>query len=265
MKAARSVIALTTDFGADDVFVGVMKGVILSINPSAHIVDLTHGIAPFGVVEAAYKLAQAVPYFPCGAVHAVVVDPGVGSGRRIVAVCARGGLFVAPDNGVLTCVMRDGVEQAVEVRERRYWLCEVSSTFHGRDVFAPVAAHLSRGIPLDELGPPASDLVTLDLPEPVCAPDGSILGEVLWTDRFGNLVTNIPAALVARGEWSVLLGESSVGSLRRTYADVEPAQPVAMVGSFGHLEIAVRLDSAARRFGAGPGAAVRVVPVQPGL
>jgi len=254
------MIVLTTDFGTDDVFVGVMKGVILSINPVAKIVDLTHAIAPFGVVEAAYKIEQASPYFPPGTIHVVVVDPGVGSERRAIAVRSGSSIFLAPDNGVLTCVLQHGMEEAVELRERRYWLSNVSPTFHGRDLFAPVAAHISRGVALADLGPPARDLVTIPLPEPQIMPDGSIIGTVLWVDRFGNLISNVPRAMASAGNWRVAINEIVLGQVRRTYSDVPAGEPVAIIGSFGHLEIAVREGSAASRFSAGPGSPVRLLP-----
>jgi len=255
MAADHSIIALTTDFGSDDIFAGVMKGVILGINPAARIVDVTHSIGAYNVLEAAYKVRQAAAYFPEGTVHLVVVDPGVGSARKVVALRAAGQVFVAPDNGALTLVAERGADEVVEVREKRYFLPEVSGSFHGRDIFAPVGAHISKGLELSAFGPPLEKIVRLDIPRATERPDGAVMGRVLWRDHFGNLVTNIPAAMV-RGECIVRVGRTAVGRVRGTYADVAEGQLLAMIGSFGQLEIAERLGDAAARLRARPGDAV---------
>lgn len=255
MAEDRSIIALTTDFGADDIFTGVMKGVILGINPAAQIVDVTHSIGAFNVPEAAYKVRQAAAYFPEGTVHLVVVDPGVGGARKVVALRAAGQVFVAPDNGALTLVAELGVDEMVEVREKKYFLPEVSWSFHGRDIFAPVGAHISKGLALCALGPPLEKMERLEISRATEGPDGSVAGRVLWRDHFGNLVTNIPATMV-RGECVVHVGRTEVGRVRGTYADVAEGELVAMIGSFGQVEIAERLGDAAARLRARPGDAV---------
>ena len=195
-----SIITLTTDFGLADGYVGMMKGVILSIAPTAAIVDISHDIPPpspqdggvRGVREAAYTLYAAYTYFPRGAIHVVVVDPGVGSERRAIALRTPQATFVAPDNGVLSYVVAgEKVEEIVSLTNPRYHLSPVSRTFHGRDIFAPAAAHLARGIPLAELGEPLTEIVTFPLPMPQPRPDGIIAGQVIHIDRFGNLITNI--------------------------------------------------------------------------
>jgi len=256
------LISLMTDFGAEDVYVGVMKGVIARICPEARVVDLTHAIPSFDVAQAAFRLRQAYPWFPKGAIHVVVVDPGVGSGRGIVAMRSDGHVFIAPDNGALSVVQEDaGHDELREVAESRYFLEPVSASFHGRDIFAPVAAHVAAGTPLSELGPARERLKTLDAPKPQASPDGPITGAVLWSDRFGNLVTNIPASLVescANPQFRV--GSAVIQGLSRTYADVAPGEALATIGAFGMIEFAVRLGSAAEKLRAGRGAAVVVNP-----
>ena len=263
MTQQPNLITLMTDFGYDDVFVGVMKGVVAGINPSARVVDVTHSITPFGVVEAAFRLAQAYPYFPKGTVHVVVVDPGVGSDRKIVAMRAGGHIFLAPDNGVLSLVGEErGRDRRVEVTERRFFLPEVSNTFHGRDIFAPVAAHIASGISLEEMGPPLYHLQSLEVPKPDVTSDGSMEGEVLWADHFGNLITNIPAEMLraaARGrEIVVEIASRKIVGLRRSYSEVGEGETLAMIGSFGMLEVAVCHGRAADKLSAPAGARVRI-------
>lgn len=263
MSETPNLITLMTDFGHDDVFVGVMKGVIAGINPSARVIDLAHGISPFNVVEAAFRLAQAYTYFPKGSVHVVVVDPGVGGDRRIVAMRSDGHIFLAPDNGVLSVVAEDkGHEVLIEVAEKRFSLPDVSSTFHGRDIFAPVAAHIAAGTPLEELGAPADKLRMLSVPEAAVSNEGVIEGQILWTDRFGNLITNIPARMVeARAKGRVVtvqVGSMEIAGLRRSYSEVQVGEPLAMIGSFGMLEVAVRQGSAAAQLGVNRGKRLRV-------
>ncbi|HEM60742.1 MAG TPA: hypothetical protein ENO24_00465, partial [Chloroflexi bacterium] len=191
----RTLITLTTDFGMADGYVGVMKGVILGINRDVPIVDLAHDIQPQSVLDAAYILRRSYEYFPSGTIHVVVVDPGVGTERRAIAAGSDRATFVAPDNGVLTYVLehlrakREAV-QAVHLTNRTYWLPEVSDVFHGRDLFAPVAAHLSLGLSLDHLGPAIDDLVTLPPPYLERRPE-SLVGQVTHVDHFGNVLTNL--------------------------------------------------------------------------
>ena len=263
MADSTPIITLMTDFGREDIFVGVMKGVIARICPEARVLDLTHAIPAFDVAQAAFRLRQAYAYFPEGTVHVVVVDPGVGSERRIVAMNSDGHLFLAPDNGVLSLVDREkGRGELVAVTEKRYFLPEVSASFHGRDIFAPVAAHLAAGTPLRELGGPLEKLRALKLPHPEVAADGSISGSVLWCDHFGNLITNISAELIRRHgggrPCTIRVGSERIEGLARTYADVPDGAVLAMIGSFGMLEIAVRLGSAVERLGANPGMSVVV-------
>jgi len=262
-KERSGLITLTTDFGLEDVFVGVMKGVIAGINPEARVVDLTHSISPCDVVEAAFKLRQGYPYFPKGTVHVAVVDPGVGSERQIVAMESDGHLFLAPDNGVLAVVADEkGHAGLVAVTERRYFLPEVSGTFHGRDIFAPVAARLAAGGRLSELGSPLERLTPLDIPKPALHADGSLHGVVLWSDHFGNLITNISATVLAEhfqlDQVRIRVAGRTIERLSRTYAQAPAGELLAIVGAFGAVEIAVNRGNASKMLKAGRGAAVRV-------
>jgi S-adenosylmethionine hydrolase len=253
-----SIITLTTDFGLADGYVGTMKGVILGIAPTVTIVDISHDIAPQDVREAAYTLYAAYPYFPQGTIHVVVVDPGVGSERRAIALRTPQAAFVAPDNGVLSYVVAgERVEQMVELTNSRYHLSPVSYTFHGRDIFAPAAAHLARGIPLAELGQPLTEIITFPIPRPQIRPDGTIVGQVIHVDRFGNLITSITSKdLVDHsppGGSVVKIKGQSIRGIVNTYAEVTPGKLLALIGSEGHLEISVSGSSASQTLAAKAG------------
>ena len=270
----RSIITLTTDFGLADGYVGTMKGVMLGIAPEAQMVDITHQVSPQDIHEAAYVLYTAYSFFPSRAVHLVVVDPGVGSGRRPIAARLSQGLFVGPDNGVFSYVMaEERVERVVELADPRYRLSAVSRTFHGRDIFAPAAAHLAAGVPIEDLGPEVEDPVTFPLPR-LDIGERTVGGVVLHTDHFGNAITSIgrllwegnalslrPAFRRERtkkrrflsSEASVIAAGRELEGLHGTYADVRRGDMLALVGSEGHLEIAVREGSGAERLGLQPG------------
>jgi S-adenosylmethionine hydrolase len=262
---SRPVITLTTDFGQADGYVGTMKGVILGICPQAALVDISHEIRPQAVGQAAYVLHTAVPYFPPGTVHLVVVDPGVGSARRPIVVQTDRATYVAPDNGVLTLSLaRDPARLAVELAQPDYRLPLVSATFHGRDIFAPAAAHLARGTGAQAMGDaiPLASLVALPTLQPQQQPDGAWQGQVLHVDRFGNVVTNLQSPMIndqfplSMVRVTVKVGAERVVGLSRTFADVAPGELVAYVGSSGYLEIAVREGNAAARLGADVGSTV---------
>jgi S-adenosylmethionine hydrolase len=260
LEVGLGVITLLTDFGLQDHYVGVMHGVILRINPAATVVDLCHNIAPQDIVGAALMLSTAYRYFPERTIHVVVVDPGVGSGRRAIAVRTPQGTFVAPDNGVLSHVLAsEQVQEMVWLSNAEYWLAPVSATFHARDVFAPVAAHLSLGVKMQALGPPAEGLVRLDLPEPRVDKDGAIHGQVVHMDRFGNLITNVSQGLLPAGvAFTVAIAGRSIHGLWGAYTLAAEGELLALVGSHGHVEVAVRNGSAAERLGATAGTAVVV-------
>ncbi len=239
------LITLLTDFGLTDVYVGVMKGVIAQINPALTVVDLTHAIAPQDIALARFHLTNAYPYFPTHTIHVVVVDPAVGSHRQAIACQTEFGTFVAPDNGVLTDVLDQAKSvQAVELTHPQYWRTSTPShTFHGRDIFAPVAAHLASGISFTEVGRrvEAQALVRL-LRSPPQYLDTAMEGTIQAIDRFGNLITNISAATLPE-TWTVKIGDYQV-PCGRTYASVPPGQIVSLMGSHGWLEIAVNGGSA---------------------
>lgn len=256
-------ITLTTDFGLADGYVGAMKGVILGILPWAQIVDLSHAIAPQQILDASYVLATAAPYFPRGAVHVVVVDPGVGSERRPLAVFTDRAVYVGPDNGVFSRVYRD--EHVLSIRQLTnpaYRLPAISNTFHGRDIFAPAAAHIAAGIPPHSLGPEITDPVQIAIPQPRRLEDGGLEGQVIYVDRFGNLITNIPVAwLGGQTDWRFEIGGVTIRGFHSTYGRVEPNQPVVLGGSEGLIEIAVRDAHAGAVLGLAAGAVMYAAPV----
>jgi hypothetical protein len=241
------VIALTTDFGTSDPWVGIMKGVIAARAPGATVIDVTHGVRPQDVFAGALVLQHAVPYFPAGTVHVVVVDPGVGGPRRPLCVETDAGLLVGPDNGVLSLAApAAAIRRIVHLTEERWFLRPRSATFHGRDVFAPVAAALATGTSPSVLGPEVPDLVRLAMPAVEQEP-GLLRGQVVYVDHFGNLVTNVSEAALATfpsRALSISIGTVRLGGIAASYAAVAPGDLVAVVNSWGLLEIAVREGSA---------------------
>ncbi len=244
-----TVVTLTTDFGMADGYVGIMKGVILGIARHVHLVDLSHDIPPQDVREGLYVLSRAAPYFPEGTIHLAVVDPGVGSERRPLLVQTDRARYIGPDNGLLTTALAEPGAQAWVLDRPEFWLPQVSRTFHGRDIFAPVAAHLANGAPPERLGRPISDPVRLDLAGPALRPDRSIEGHVVHVDRFGNLITDIPAGWIAEGQWRCCVAGVVISGPDKAYADVSPGALVMLVGSSGTVEIAERNGNAAGRLG----------------
>lgn len=244
------IITLTTDFSTKDWFVGTMKGVILGIAPRAAIVDITHEIPAGDIRAGAFALAAGYRFFPKGTVHAAVVDPGVGGARKAIVVQTANYLFVGPDNGVLSLALaREKIKSVRQLENANYFLQPVSHTFHGRDIFAPVAAHLSRGTPIRKFGPAQKDFIRPSWPQPR-ARRNRIEGEVVFIDRFGNAITNIEgASLDMRSSLEVFAGHKRLCQLRPFYQSVPEGQAVAVPGSSGFLEIAVNGGSAANRFG----------------
>jgi len=255
------IITLLTDFGQQDGYVAAMKGVILGLHPNANLIDLTHEVEPQNVQAGAFLLQTHFRCFPVGTVHLAVVDPGVGSARAALAGRAAGHFFVAPDNGLLDFCLDLSERQVVRLTQNKFWREPVSSTFHGRDIFAPVAAHLARGELLQNLG----ELFQLQrrLPAFETRLVGKTLrGQVVYIDRFGNLISNISAQQLR--EFSrdqpitISLAEHLIGGLCQTYAEVPPDSPLALIGSFGFLEIGVNRGNARRRFDARPGDPVNI-------
>jgi S-adenosylmethionine hydrolase len=256
-RGPSGVITLLTDFGLDDAYVGTVKGVLLTINPRARLVDLTHAVPPQDVGRAALLLEAAWRFFPAGTVHLAVVDPGVGGPRRALAVEAGGHYFVGPDNGVLGFCFDLPGARAVALTAPRYHRHPVSGTFHGRDVFAPVAAHCSRGVRLAAFGPVVRDPARLAAPPPRRR-GAAVTGEVLLSDRFGNLLTNLrgPELPGPRGQGILRIGRAQIRGLVRTYAERPRHALGALIDSTERIEVFVREGSARRRLGVGPGAPV---------
>jgi len=261
VSATARIITLTTDFGRRDPFVGIMKGVILGICRDVQLVDLTHEIAPHDVLEGALALEAASHFFPSGSIHVAVVDPGVGSARRAIAVRAGGHFFVGPDNGIFTSALLGAEWSAVSLEAAPYRLPEVSQTFHGRDIFAPAAGHLASGVSLEDLGPHIADPERLVIPEPTIEGD-AIVGEVIASDRFGNLVTSLTAeclgGISADGAFTVELAGRKLGPLVKSYEVGGPGAPSPIIGSGGRLEVFVKRGNAHAILGVGRGARVRV-------
>ncbi|MFW6059870.1 MAG: SAM hydrolase/SAM-dependent halogenase family protein [Phycisphaeraceae bacterium] len=260
------LITLLTDFGTTDTYIGQMKGVIAAIAPEARVIDLTHHVPPQDITSGAVALDSAVDVFPAGTIHVAVVDPGVGSARRPIAARSDAFLWVGPDNGLFTAAWkRYPPRHIVALTEPAYHRPEVSATFHGRDVFAPAAAHLAAGVKLDELGETIDDPVRLELPEPERTAD-TVKLRVLTIDHFGNLVTNMTARHLTRysdlPRATVTAGRITAHGVHRTFADVPEHEPVAYIGSSGRLEIAVRNGSAAATAGVHPGDPVWFFPAR---
>jgi S-adenosylmethionine hydrolase len=264
--ARRPTISLTTDFGLNDHFVGVMKGVILDVVPDAQIVDIAHAVQAFDLLDGALTIAQAYSYFPTGTVHLVVVDPGVGSARRPIILGTERYHFVAPDNGVLSLIYNQ--EQQIHVHQitaQHYFRTPVSNTFHGRDIFAPVAAYLAKGLDVGRFGQEIDDFVRFNTPKPRAISGNVLQGVVLKVDRFGNLITNIgprdaPALFAVQPPtFQIQVGKGQITSLRTTYTDAAPGEAFAILGSMGFLEIAVNRASAAQILTAGKGSEVNLL------
>ncbi|MCH8191230.1 MAG: SAM-dependent chlorinase/fluorinase [Chloroflexi bacterium] len=276
------VITLTTDFGYRDAYVAAMKGAILSIEPSATIVDITHDVPPQDILHGAFVLSAAFSYFPQGTVHVAVVDPGVGTDRLAIGVEWRGHRFVAPDNGVTSLALAAGADSpaspagathepydgplpagavAHELTDSRYHLADVSSTFHGRDIFAPVAAHLAAGVPLSRMGPALSSVRRLGLASPSVGKDGTVRCAVIHVDGFGNLVTSARREHLSSGACEVEVGGRRVPGLSRSYGDGEGV--LALWGSAGYLEVAVKNGNAARTLGVSRGDEVVITVAEP--
>lgn len=259
---ANDLVTLTTDFGLASPYVAAMKGALLSVNPAARLVDLSHSLPPQDLRWCGFFLRTALPAFPPGTLHVAVVDPGVGTARALLYVETARQRLLVPDNGCWTVLAQTSPDppKVVTLTERRYWQPEISATFHGRDILAPVAGHLSLGVNPDQLGPPATSWVTLPLPAPNLAKDQWV-GEVLFVDDFGNLLTNLPGELyLAFREriTDVQIGGVSIRRHVRTYGEAVAGELVVLVSSSGNVEVAVAQGNAAKKLGATAGTAVHV-------
>ncbi len=255
---SSKIVSLTTDFGLKDPYVAEIKAVILTICPNAAIVDVTHGVEKFNVRTGAFMLASAAPYFPKGTVHLAVVDPGVGTQRRPIIVETEQSYFVGPDNGLLILAAEaQGIKQMRVIESRRLMLPHVSNVFHGRDIFGPVAAHLSNSVSLEEFGPQITDVVKPEFTRLIRNRD-SLTGEVLHVDDFGNIITNIHGKEIPAFRGNLVQVEFPSHPPRQmkvstTYADTKPQEPLALIGSHQYLEIALNQGNAAREFSVGAG------------
>ncbi len=253
----RPIITLTTDFGHSDHYVGVMKGVILQIAPQAEIIDITHDLAAYEIGEAAFVVEQTYRYFPKKTIHVAVIDPGVGSARRPILVDAAGQYFIAPDNGVLTPVLNKEKHTAREMTSSKFFLNPVSRTFHGRDIFAPCAAHLARGIKPASFGKRIEDHMRMFMPVPTRTSKRAWTGSVLRIDRFGNMITNYSAAefsWIEARPFEMAVGMQQVRRIALNYSDCEPGELFLIHGSSGYLEISASQSSAAKMVGCSVGA-----------
>jgi S-adenosyl-L-methionine hydrolase (adenosine-forming) len=251
-----SVITLSTDFGLNDPYVGIMKGVILGINPQVQLIDLTHGLSNHRLLEAAFVLQTAFSFFPKGTVHLAIVDPEVGGGRRLIAIQGKDYSWVGPDNGLFTLVLKKQPKsKIIHLTHSDFFLKKISSTFHGRDILAPVAAHLSLGVPPEQMGPSIFNPVLLPFPEPEIK-EKELVGQVLWADHFGNLITNInQEALIpflSGPAFTVSIGSETIPEIFQTYSQGLPDRLIALIGSSGYLEIACNLGRAAEKVGFQP-------------
>jgi Uncharacterized conserved protein len=261
----RPIVTLTTDFGTNDHFVGAVKGVILDIVPEAAIVDISHAVQAFDVLDGALAISQAYSCFPTGTVHMVVVDPGVGTARRPIVASSDGYHFVAPDNGVLSMVYAR--EERIHVRHvtsDHYFRQPVSNTFHARDIFAPVAGYLAKMVDSHKFGDEIEDYVRFAAPKPKPAGDNKIRGVVLKVDRFGNIITNVtpedaPALFTGNQTFKIVVGSKEITDLRSNYAEGAPGEVFGILGSMGYLEIVANRGAAAQLTGAGKGSEVSIV------
>ncbi len=262
-RRTAPLIVLLTDFGSRDHYVGVMKGVIHGICPEARVVDLSHNVTPQDVTEAAFVLCSAYRYFPEETVFVCVVDPGVGGERAIVCLRANGQVFLAPDNGLLSVVARESSPEGLyAVEKEQYFLERVSTTFHGRDIFAPVAGHLCAGVDPEELGPPLARIRELRLPHPVRTAGGMLKGEVIYVDQFGNLITNISDGTLQttfrcpREQIQVSVKSENIQGIAGTYSEADEGELLALIGSSGYVEVASNKGSAAETLGCSKGCPV---------
>jgi len=258
---AKPILTLTTDFGVSDHYVGAMKGVILSVCPQAQIVDISHEVKPFGISEGAYLIAQAYRYYPARTVHVVVVDPGVGTSRRPILMEAAGQRFVAPDNGALAMIYSRETAKIRLISNEKYFRQPVSRTFHGRDIFAPVAAHVAAGVPPARMGKLIQDYLRPVFEKPQRTGKRTWMGRILKIDRFGNIITNFHAGEfpdLDQRNFSLALGPREVSVMARNYAQCGPGELFAIWGSSEYLEVSIGQGSAAREVGCESGAAVEL-------
>jgi S-adenosylmethionine hydrolase len=257
-----SLITLTTDFGIQDHYVGVLKAVLLSIAGDARLIDISHQIPPQDIMAGAWVVRNSAMLFPPGSVHLVVVDPGVGTHRKPIAIKIEDQYFVGPDNGIFSLIADQYEYEGVELTNPDYWLSDPSNTFHGRDIFAPVAAHLANGVSMSELGNPIEKLETYRWAVPISDKDG-VQGWIVHIDHFGNLISNIPGSMIreagANANLKIYVGNTIFDTIVSTFGDVSDGEPAAYVGSSGVLEIAINKGDAREMLGVEKGAQISIV------
>jgi len=257
-----SLITLTTDFGLQDHYVGVLKAIILSVAPDVRLIDISHDIPPQDIMAGAWVVRNTAMLYPPGSVHLVVVDPGVGTSRKPIAMRIKDQYFVGPDNGTFSLIADQYEHEAIELTNKSFWRPDPSSTFHGRDIFAPVAAHLAAGADFAKLGRPLDNLQTYRWAVPINDKDG-VQGWIVHIDRFGNLISNIPEQFIdetgARSRLKIYVGNTILNSLATTFADVPDGEPAAYIGSSGMLEIAINKGNAREMLGVQKGAQISIV------
>ncbi|MBF0225793.1 MAG: SAM-dependent chlorinase/fluorinase [Desulfobacterales bacterium] len=263
-----NIITLLTDFGLNDAYVGIMKGVILSINPYVQIIDISHSVTPQDITQSAYLISSAYKYFPQNTIHIVVVDPGVGSQRQIIAAKINGHIFICSNNGILSLIMDKNdveIEEIICIDNDEYFLKPVSKTFHGRDIFAPIAAHLSKGIPLKKIGTAFNQdkVVKLNIAKPFISTKNELIGQVVHIDHFGNLITNIDSETLRKfnkipSMFKILINSNEINGIFDTYTDVEIGQPIALIGSSGFLEISVNSGKGSDYFNVKNGVNIKI-------
>lgn len=242
------LIAIVTDFGLKDGFVGTMKGVIYGINPQSVIVDISHDISPQNIREGLFVLESSYRYFPEETIFLVVVDPGVGSHRKALLLKAEKYFFIGPDNGIFSFLYKKEKPEIIEITNRDYCLPEISQTFHGRDIFAPVAGHISKGIDYSLMGRKIDNIILLPGLVPEILPDKKIMGQIIYIDKFGNLITNITENFLNNRDITIKLKNTIITGLSTSYGEVSPGKPLAIIGSSGYLEIAVNHGNAGDLF-----------------
>lgn len=252
------ILTLTTDFGLIDNYAGIVKGIIVYLNPCARVIDVTNQIPPFNIEAGKYMLETTYRNFPPGTIHLGIIDPGVGTRRKSLIVETKDHFFVGPDNGLFSFLTQRQIKRAVSITKKKYFLKDVSPTFHGRDIFAPVAAYLSRGVEATEFGPEIKKIVRLRTRKPKTRA-GYPAGEIIYIDHFGNMVTNIKAGDIPSGKTAVFLNDTAVGPVKKTFGTVRTGRPVCYINSFGRLEIAVNKGSAAEYFGIDYGSKAKIL------
>ncbi len=241
------IIVLTTDFGLRDNYVGIIRGIIAGLNSRARLIDNTHDIPPYNIMSGRYTLETSYKYYPRGSIHLAVVDPGVGTKRKALLIETRDYFFVGPDNGIFSFLGKKEIKKIISLKNRKYFLKEISSTFHARDIFAPVAGYLSLGISPDEFGCEIKEIKKLKSNK-IQKTKSGLTGDILHIDRFGNIVTSFQLNNLLDGPFLIYLGQNKIGRLRKTYGSVKEGKQVAYINSFGYLEIAVNGGSAADYF-----------------